>query len=55
MENVIDSTASINRCPVLADVLNAPVAKLTMSNDVDAVQDLSDARTLFEMLVSSII
>ena len=45
-EDMVNGAASISWCSVLADMLNAPVAKLTVSDDVDTVQDLSDARTL---------
>lgn len=34
-DDMVDSAAAIGRGAVLADVLNAPVAKLAMGNDVD--------------------
>jgi hypothetical protein len=43
---MVDSSAAISWGTVLADVLDAPVAKLAMSNDVDACQDLLNARAL---------
>ncbi len=44
---MVNGAASISWCSVLTDVLNAPITELTVSNDVDAIQDLGDARTLF--------
>jgi hypothetical protein len=43
---VVNGPAAISRSTVLADVLNAPVAKLTMSNNINACQNLFDARAL---------
>jgi hypothetical protein len=45
-DDMVDSSAAISWGTVLADVLDAPVAKLAMSNDVDACQDLLNARAL---------
>lgn len=47
-EDMVNGAAPIRWCSMLADMLNAPVPKLTMSNNVDAIQDLDDARTLLE-------
>ena len=38
-DDMIDGAAAISRSPVLADMLNAPVSKLAMSDDVDAAKD----------------
>lgn len=45
-EDVVDGAAAVGNGTVLADVLNAPVAELTVSDDVDAGKDLGDARAL---------
>ena len=45
-KDVINSAASVSRGSVFADVLNAPVSKLALGNDIDASKDLVDARTL---------
>jgi hypothetical protein len=45
-KDVVNSSASISRCSMFADVLNAPVSELAMGNDIDASKDLVDARTL---------
>ena len=45
-KDVVDGTAAISRGTMLADVLNAPVAELAMSNDIDTSEDFVDARTL---------
>ena len=45
-ENVIDSTATVSRCCVFADVLDTPITKLTVGNNVNAGEDFVDARTL---------
>lgn len=44
--DVIDGTASIRWGSVLANVLNAPVAKLAMGNNINVGKNLFDARTL---------
>lgn len=43
---MVNGSASILRRSVLADVLNAPVTELSMSNDINAGKDFIDARTL---------
>jgi len=43
---VISGAGTIWDGAVLADVLNAPVAELTVSDDVDTGENLIDARTL---------
>ena len=43
---MIDGSASILWRSVLAYVLNAPVAELSMSDNVNARQDFIDARAL---------
>jgi hypothetical protein len=43
---MIDSATTVRWQPMLADMLNAPVAKLSMSNNIDAGEDLVDAGTL---------
>ena len=45
-QDMVNGATTIRRETVLANVLNAPVAKLTMGNDINAVQDFVDARTL---------
>jgi len=45
-ENMLNSTTLVSRATVLADVLNAPVTKLTMRDNVDTGEDFIDARTL---------
>ena len=49
-DDMVNCSAAISRSAVLADVLNAPVAELTVSNNVDAGKDLFNARTLVCML-----
>ena len=46
-EDMVDSAASISGSAMLADVLDTPVPKLPMGNDVDAVENFVDAWTLF--------
>jgi hypothetical protein len=41
--NMVDGAATIGWSAVLANVLDAPIAKLTMSNDVDAGKNLLNA------------
>ena len=45
-EDVVDGTTTIGGSPMLTDVLDAPVAKLTVSDDIDAGEDFVNARTL---------
>lgn len=45
-DDVVDGTAAIGGSAMLADVLDAPVAELTMGDDVDVCQDLLNAGTL---------
>ena len=44
---MVDGTATVSWKSVLTDVLDAPIPKLTMCNDVDTAQDLIDTRSLF--------
>jgi hypothetical protein len=44
--DMVDGTAAISWGTMLTDVLDAPVAKLAMSHDVDATENLLDARAL---------
>lgn len=44
--DVVDGSASIGRRAMLADVLNAPVSELSMSNDINVGKNLFDARAL---------
>lgn len=39
-DDVVDGTASVGRGTMLADVLNTPVAKLTMGNNINVGKDL---------------
>jgi hypothetical protein len=43
---MVDSATTVGRSAVLADMLDAPVAELPVGDDVDAIKDLGDARTL---------
>ena len=45
-ENMANSTATISRSTVLADVLDTPVAKLTVRDDINASKNLVDTGTL---------
>ena len=45
-EDMANSTATISRSAVLADVLDTPVAKLTVRDDINASKNLVDAGTL---------
>lgn len=45
-DDMVDSTATINRRSMLANMLDAPIAKLTVSNDVDASKNFFDAGAL---------
>ncbi len=45
-DDVVGGASTIGDGAMLAEVLNAPVAELTVSNDVDACEDLVDAWTL---------
>jgi len=45
-QDVVDSTVAVRKSTVLTDVLDAPVAKLAVGDDIDASKDLVDARTL---------
>lgn len=44
--DMVNSTATINRCSMLADVLDAPISKLAVSNNVDASKNFFNARAL---------
>lgn len=43
---MINGAAAVGRGSMLADVLDAPVAELTVGDDIDASKDFVDARTL---------
>ena len=45
-KDMVDGTATVSWGTMLTDVLDAPVAKLAVSNYVDAGEDLVDARAL---------
>ena len=45
-DDMVNGSATISWGTMLADVLDAPVAKLPMSNDINACQDLLNARAL---------
>jgi len=45
-KDMVDSAATVGRSTVLANMLNAPIAKLTVGDNIDAIEDLGDARTL---------
>lgn len=44
--DVVNGPTTVSRCAVFADVLNAPVAKLAVSNDINVGQNFFDAGTL---------
>ena len=44
--DMVDGPAAISWGTMLADVLDAPIAELAMSNDINACQNLLDARAL---------
>lgn len=43
---MVNRAATVSWSTMLADVLDAPVAKLTVGDNVDTIEDLCDARTL---------
>jgi hypothetical protein len=43
---MIDSAATVSRKPMLANMLNTPVAELTTRDKIDAGEDFVDAGTL---------
>jgi len=45
-KNMVDSATTVSWSAMLADMLNAPIAELTVSDNVDAIEDLGNARTL---------
>ena len=45
-DDMVNGSAAVSWGAMLADVLDAPVAKLPMSNDINACQDLLNARAL---------
>ncbi len=53
-DNVVDSPAPVRRCTVLTDMLNAPVSKLAVGDDVDVCQNFLDAGALYVQLASLI-
>lgn len=46
-DNMVNCSATISWCSMFADMLNTPIAKLTMGNDVDTSEDFLNARTLW--------
>lgn len=44
-QDVVDSTVAVRKSTVLADVLDAPVAELAVSDDINTGKDLADTRT----------
>jgi len=44
--NMVDGSAAISWGTMLTDMLDAPVAKLAMSNNINALQDFLNARAL---------
>ena len=49
-KNMINSSATVCRRSVLADVLDTPVAELAVGDDIDASKNLVDAGTLYSQL-----
>ena len=45
-KDVVDDATLVGGRPMLAEMLNAPVAKLTMSDEVDVCNDFLDCRAL---------
>lgn len=45
-DDVVDSPAAVSRGAMLADVLDAPIAKLAVGDDVDVREDLLDTGAL---------
>ena len=45
-DNMVNSPATISWCSMLADMLNTPVAELSMGNNVNAGKNFFNARTL---------
>jgi hypothetical protein len=45
-ENVVDYTALVGWGTMLAQMLDTPIAKLTMGDKIDACDDFFDSRTL---------
>ena len=45
-KNVVDSAATVSGEPMLTDMLDAPVAKLSMGDNVDAMKHFVNARSL---------
>lgn len=45
-DDVVNSTAPVNRCSMLANVLDAPISELAMGNDVDTSKNFFDAWAL---------
>lgn len=50
--DMVDSAAAVGRCTMLANMLNTPVAELPMSNDVDVLENLFNARSLSAYLAT---
>lgn len=50
--HMIDGTATVCRSAVLTNVLDAPIAELTVSHNVDVQKDFLDAGTLLPYMVS---
>lgn len=48
---MVNGAAAVRRGAVFANVLNAPIAELTMSDDVDVGEDFLNARALDAGLV----
>lgn len=48
-DDMVDGAAAISWSTMLADVLDAPVSELTMSNDIDAAKDFLNAWTLLKV------
>lgn len=47
-DDVVNGPATVRRCPVLANVLNAPIAKLAMSHDINVGKNFLDTGALIE-------
>lgn len=52
LDDDVDSSTAIHRGTVFADVLDAPVSKLTMSDEINVFQNFVDARALEEKSVN---
>jgi hypothetical protein len=53
-KDVVNGATSVSGSAMLADVLNAPVAKLTVGDNIDAGQHFVDAGTLLSVSTATV-